>query len=54
MKIPDRRLVDQQLVKNSEELRMVMHPAGTYLGVINKYREKKSHKWAVEIYDLHH
>ena len=29
-----------------------MHPQGTYLGVINKYRVKKQTKWSVEVFDL--
>lgn len=31
---------------------MVFHPQGTYLGVINQYRTKKSKQYAVELFDL--
>merc|ERR1712216_494599 len=52
MKIPDRRVIDQKLMKNSENLTMVMHPQGFYLGVINYYRTKKTKQYSVEVFDL--
>lgn len=54
MKLPQRTIVDKKVFKNSEELRLVMHPQGTYLGVINHYSKKKTMKYQVEIFDLHH
>lgn len=42
MKIPERRVIDQKLMKASESLTLVMHPQGFYLGVINQYKAKKS------------
>lgn len=50
--IPDRRIVDQKVMKNSQSLRMYIHPAGLYLGVINNYRTKKTMQYAVEIFEL--
>jgi hypothetical protein len=38
--------------KSSENLKMVFHPQGTYLAVINQYRTKKSKQYAVELFDL--
>lgn len=52
LELPSRKFVDRKLMKNSEELRMVMHPQGFYLGVINQYKTKKTKQWAVEIFDL--
>lgn len=52
MKIPERRIIDQKLMKGSESLRLFMHPQGTYLGVINQYKTKKTKQYAVEIFDL--
>jgi hypothetical protein len=31
---------------------MIMHPQGTYLGVVNQYKTKKSVQYSVEIFDL--
>ena len=52
LKIPERRVVDQKLMKNSESLQLVMHPQGFYLGVINQYRAKKTKQYSVELFDL--
>jgi len=52
LKIPDRRVTDQKVMKSSESLTMVMHPQGLYLGVINQYKTKKTKCYSVEIFDL--
>ena len=52
MKIPERKVIDQKTMKNSEELTLVMHPQGFYLGVINKYKTKKTSQYCVELFDL--
>lgn len=52
LSIPDRTFVDQKVMKNSEELRICIHPQGFYVSLINKYKTKKTSQYAVEIFDL--
>lgn len=52
LKIPERRIVNQKVIKDAETLTMVMHPQGFYLGVINHYRTKKTMHHSVEIFDM--
>jgi len=52
LKIPERRIVNQKVIKDSDVLTMYMHPQGFYLGVVNHYKVKKTQHHSVEIFDL--
>jgi uncharacterized protein with WD repeat len=52
LKIPERRFFGVKNFKSSESLKMVFHPSGNYLAVINTYKTKKSKQYAVELFDL--
>ena len=52
LKIPESRFFGVKNFKSSESLKMVFHPLGNYLAVINSYRTKKVKQYAVELFDL--
>ena len=52
MKIPERKIVSLKSMKSSESLKLVLHPQGYYLAVINEYHTKKSTQYSVELFDL--
>ena len=52
LKIPERRFFGVKNFKSSESLKMVFHPSGNYLAMINTYKTKKSKQYAVELFDL--
>jgi len=52
LKIPERKVVSLKSMKNSESLKLVMHPQGFYLAIINEYLTKKSKQFSVELFDL--
>lgn len=52
MKVPERKFVSVKSIKNSESLKLVLHPQGFYLAVINEYHTKKSTQFSVELFDL--
>ena len=52
LKIPERKILNQKSMKSSESLKLVLHPQGFYLAVINTYLTKKSKQYNVELFDL--
>jgi len=52
LKIPERKVVSLKSIKNSESLKLVLHPQGYYLAVINEYHTKKSTQYSVELFDI--
>jgi hypothetical protein len=38
-------------IAKAEEFRLFFHPQGDYLAVMNAYKEKKSLKYTVELFD---
>lgn len=39
-------------MKGSENLKLVLHPQGFYLAVINHFQTKKSKQYSIELFDL--
>lgn len=39
-------------MKGSESLKLVLHPQGYYLAVINNFQVKKTKSFSVELFDL--
>jgi len=49
--MPTRQKLSEYTSKDSEELKLFFHPQGSYLAVMNKFREKKSDKYSVELFE---
>lgn len=52
MKIPFRQVIETAVCKGSEELKMYLHPQGNYLAVYNNFKQKKSLKHTIEVFDF--
>jgi uncharacterized protein with WD repeat len=50
LEIPSRNKVDRTF-NNSQNFKLYFHPQGDYLAVMNEYKEKKTTKYSVELFD---
>lgn len=51
IEIPSRRELSLITINQAVEFKMYFHPQGNFLAVMNKFKEKKHHKYSVELFD---
>lgn len=52
LEFPTRRMMHTHTIKDSTEMKLYLHPQGSYLGVMNSYLYRKTQKYSVELFDL--
>jgi len=52
IEFPSRRVMHNHTIKDSTDMKLYMHPQGSYSGVMNQYLDKKTQKYSVEVFDL--
>ena len=51
MEVPSRQISTMHTCKDSQDLKMYIHPQGSYVGVMNAYLTKKTLRYSVELFD---
>jgi uncharacterized protein with WD repeat len=51
LEMPSRRTLKDHTLNNSLEMDMFYHPQGFYLAVVNKYLDKRTEKYSVEVFE---
>lgn len=51
MDLKSRRQLLVHTMKDSDELKLYLHPQGTYVACMNAFRTKKALKYSVELFD---
>jgi uncharacterized protein with WD repeat len=49
--MPSRRVLNIHTMNESKEMELVYHPQGTYLAVVNRYMDKRTEKYSVEVFE---
>ena len=51
MDLPSRQILHMHTAKDSQELRLYIHPQGNYVACMNQFLVKKTLKYSVELFD---
>ena len=51
VEMPSRRLLGMHSAKNSTDLKLYLHPQGSYVAAMNEFIIKKSSKFSVELFE---
>jgi len=49
--LPNRRILHMHAAKDSQDLKLYIHPQGSYVGCMNQFMQKKTLRYSVELFD---